>query len=321
MDINQINPFARRESHGAAAILWYRLLTVVSWALAVAVTVYHTFEAPHGHHKHPGRTIWDQNRAHPSGFTLNSIIASVYWISLFVLQLGYVARLFSPNPEAVYAACCVGSHFILHNLLHSAFVALFVHSRFVLAELVLLVNFFNLSALYFRHTTRPTKQQTQEAGQQQQQQQQQPSATTGRGVALLRLVTIHLPAVSGPLAWTFVAIYWNGAIMVPHQNSLPARILANVFVWSILGYGSFFLLFYRDYTMGFSLSVLAAALAVGQFLRQIIALQWIFGFSIMAVLFVLSLAVALPEWAGVNVSWPREVDERAPLLAEPRNEE
>ncbi|KAL2266995.1 hypothetical protein VTJ83DRAFT_4272 [Remersonia thermophila] len=315
MNLQQVNPFARRESHGAGAILWYRFLTVVSWALAVAFTVHYTFEAPPGHGKHHGRTIWDQNGAHPSGFTLNSIITSVYWISLFVLQLGYVARLFSPNAETAHEACSVGSHFVVHNLLHSAFVALFVRSRFILAEIVLLANFVNLSALYFRHTTRPTKQELeQEAG-------RPPSPTGGRGSAFLRLVTIHLPVVSGPLAWTFVAIYWNGAIMVPFQNSLLARILANVLVWSILGYGSFFLLFYKDYTVGFSLSVLTAALAVGQFLRQIIALQWIFGFTIMGVLFLLSLVVALPEWAGMQVSWPSQVGERAPLLADARNQE
>jgi hypothetical protein len=78
----------------------------------------------------------------------------------------------------------------------------------------------------------------------------------------------------------------------------------------------------QDYTMGFALTVLTTSLAVGQFFRQVIALQWIFGFSIMAALFVLSAAVALPEWAGVRVSWPSYIDaERAPLLAEQRTEE
>jgi hypothetical protein len=75
-----VNPFARRETHGNAAILYYRFLTVVSYVLAVIVTVYYTFEAPEGsHHKHPGRTIWDQNRLHPSGFSLNPIVTSIYW--------------------------------------------------------------------------------------------------------------------------------------------------------------------------------------------------------------------------------------------------
>lgn len=90
---------------------------------------------------------------------------------------------------------------------------LFVRSYFAWAEVVLVANFFNLSSLYFRHNAYPR--------------------------------AIHLPAVSGPLAWTFVAIYWNGAIMVPHHHSLVARVFANIFVWSILAYGGFFIVAYR----------------------------------------------------------------------------
>lgn len=78
---------------------------------------------------------------------------------------------------------------------------------------MLILNFINLSALYFRHNT------------------------------YHRL--IHVPTVSGPLAWTFVAIYWNGAIMVPNATSLVARIFGNIFIWSILAYGAFFIVFYK----------------------------------------------------------------------------
>lgn len=144
----------------------------------------------------------------------------------------------------------MGSHFIANNLLHASWVLLFVNRHFVWSEIILIINFVNLTTLYFRHNAYPR--------------------------------FIHLPAVSGPLAWTFVAIYWNGAIMVPHQNSLVARIFANVFVWSILGYGLFFIIVYKDYTMGFALSVLSASLGVAQFHRQIVAFQWIFAFTIMA---------------------------------------
>ena len=45
---------------------------------------------------------------------------------LFVLQGGYLVQLFSSNLETVNAAAAVGSHFILNNLLHFAFVMLFV---------------------------------------------------------------------------------------------------------------------------------------------------------------------------------------------------
>lgn len=83
-------------------------------------------------------------------------------------------HLFSSDIEKVNPACAVGSHFIANNLLHFAFVMLFVRSHFVWAELILIINFFNLSSLAFRHHSYPR--------------------------------FIHTPVVSGPLAWTFVAI-------------------------------------------------------------------------------------------------------------------
>jgi hypothetical protein len=133
-------------------------------------------------------------------------------IVLFILQIGYIWHLFSNNNDYVQAAASVGSHFIFNNLLQFGFVMLFVRSYFWWAELILVVNFFNLSALYFRHNTHPR--------------------------------FIHLPAVSGPLAWTFVALYWNGAIAV-NAHTLPARIVANIAIWGILVYGIFFLVAYK----------------------------------------------------------------------------
>jgi hypothetical protein len=89
---------------------------------------------------------------------------------------------------------------------------LFVRGRYGWSELILIINFFNLSSLYFRHNTHPR--------------------------------FIHIPVVSGPLAWTFVALYWNGAIAV-NAHSLAARIVANIFIWGILAYGLFFLVAYK----------------------------------------------------------------------------
>lgn len=90
---------------------------------------------------------------------------------------------------------------------------LFSRGYFAWAEVMLVINFINLTSVYFRH------------------------------VGYSRF--IHEPVVSGPLAWTFVAIYWNGAIMVPHATSLVARIFGNVFIWSILAYGLFFVVIYK----------------------------------------------------------------------------
>ncbi|KAI5865097.1 DUF1774-domain-containing protein [Durotheca rogersii] len=277
--VHHINPFARRDSHTKDTVL-----TVVTWLLSIFVSVYYTFNKPHDGAWH-GRKIWHQNDAHDTAFRMNHIIASVYWIILFFLQGGYIVHLFSRDVERVNAACSVGSHFIVNNLFHFAFVMLFVRSYFGWAELFLVLNFVNLSSLYFRHPRYAR--------------------------------FIHTPAVSGPLAWTFVAIYWNGALMVPHPGSLVARIFGNIFIWSILVYGLFFIVAYKDYTMGFNLSVLSAAIGVGQFLRQVIAFQWIFAFIIMAILFVATVIVAVPAATGRDFGYirAREGDaERAPLL-------
>ena len=131
---------------------------------------------------------------------------------MFFLQVGYVWHLFSSKTEYVQAAASVGSHFILNNLLQFAFVMLFVRSHFIWAEIILIINFCNLSSLYFRHPQTPR--------------------------------FIHLPVVSGPLAWTFVALYWNGAIAF-NAEGLAARIFANIAIWGILVYGLFFLVTFK----------------------------------------------------------------------------
>jgi hypothetical protein len=285
-DFHRYNPFSKRESHTTGAVSTYKLLTIVTWLMAVVVSVYYSAYQPHDGHRIRQR-IWDLNYIYPTGFTLNSVIVEIFWAVLFVLQLGYVSALFSSHPETVHHAASVGSHFIVNNLLHFAFVLLFVHSHFIIAEIVLVLNFFNLTSLYFRHNTYAR--------------------------------FIHMPVVSAPLAWTFVAIYWNGAIMVHHPHHLVARIFANVFIWSVLVYGMFYIVVYKDYTMGFSLSVLSAAIGVAQFFDKTIALQWIFAFVIMSVLFVLTLIVAIPAWQGRDFSWrrvPPSDTERAPLLGD-----
>jgi hypothetical protein len=284
--LHHINPFAKRDEHSKGTVITYKILTTVSWLLAVVVSFYYTFNAPlDGHTKR--RRIWKQNDHYTTAFEMNHLIASLYWLLLFILQAGYIAHLFSTSVEKVNQACSVGSHFIINNLLHFAFVMLFTRSHFAWAEVIIIINFINLSSLYFRHP----------------------------GYARF----IHEPVVSGPLAWTFVAIYWNGAIMVPHPASLVARVFGNIFIWGILAYGLFFIVYYKDYTMGFNLSVLSAAIGVGQFFRQVIAFQWIFAFTIMAVLFVATIVVAVPAATGRDTKIARARDgdtERAPLLGD-----
>ena len=260
---------------------------------------------------------------------------------LFLLQLVYAAALYSSNAAYVSAATALAPHFVAHNLLLFGFVHLWVRAHYVLAVVLLVVNFANLSAAYFRHSTAPR--------------------------------AIHVGVVSGPLAWNFVALYWAGAVAV-HSNHLAARIVANVFIWGWLGYGVFFLAAYKDYTMGFAVAWLAfckfppphffapspcpgtfwdflarafdglkalcaaeaeslldslwsyadwvAATGLGQLLTSphVLQLQYIFAFTIAGLLFVLSLAVGVPGLLGRD-PFPRgqivsEDRERAPLLAD-----
>jgi hypothetical protein len=287
MPISDANPFAIRESHNAQAVWTYKILSILTWLLAVITSIYYTYGVPHDGRHGRQSTIWGQNSLHPTPFSLNALIASLYWLALFLLQIAYLWHLFSKNTTHVQAAAGVGSHFIFNNLLQFAFVMLFVRGYFLIAEIILIINFLNLSFLYFRHATHP------------------------------RL--IHIPVVSGPLAWTFVALYWNGAIVFGAKH-LAARLLANVAIWGILVYGWFFLVIYKDYTIGFELSILTASLGVHQFLIKTIAFQWIFAFTIMATLFVTTLLIAVPGIFGKEISFRREQDvvpsdqERAPLL-------
>lgn len=283
--LHHINPFAKRDDHSKNTIVTFKVLSVVTWLLSVVVSFQYAVNDPHDG-PYLRRSIWRQNDLYLTAFRMNHIIASIYWLVLFILQAIYISHLFSNTASRVNEACSVGSHFIVNNLLHFAWVMLFVRSFFGLSEFILILNFINLTSLYFRHP----------------------------GYARF----IHTPVVSGPLAWTFVSIYWNGAIMVHHPEGLVARIFGNIFIWSILAYGLFFIVVYKDYTMGFNLSVLSAAIGVAQFFRQIIAFQWIFAFTIMAVLFVATVVIAIPAATGRGSTAPgAQTDaERAPLLAD-----
>ena len=152
----------------------------------------------------------------------------MYWIVLLVLQIGYMYRLLKGGEEGVKSAANVAAHFIVSNLLVFVFIMLWTRSRFVVAEIMLLVNFVNLTTLYTRH----------------------PFAESPN------IWFQHIPITSGPLAWCFVALFWNGAVMVGAKN-LAARILANVAIWGWLLWGVLFLTTYKDWTMGGAMSWLS----------------------------------------------------------------
>lgn len=133
------------------------------------VNIHFAWNEPAGNGNH---TIWHQNRLHPTPFSLNPTIINLYWITILVMQIGYLYHLF--QGDHVTVAANVGSHFIANNLLMFGFVMLWVYGHAAWAEVILIFNFFNLSTLYFRHPKTP--------------------------------LLVHIPVISGPLAWNFVAI-------------------------------------------------------------------------------------------------------------------
>jgi hypothetical protein len=200
------------------SLLLTKITTTISYLLLVITAFYYTFATPDSHNG----TFWHHNHASP--FAQSKIFTSIYWLILFALQLGYAWSLYSSNTAYVATAQDISVHYAASNLLLFGFIHLFVRSHYVLAEVLLVINFFNLSFLYFRHSTTPR--------------------------------FIHIGIVSGPLAWNFAALYWCGALAVTH-NGWPARIVANVFIWGWAAYGAFFLVAYKDYTMGYAMSALS----------------------------------------------------------------
>ena len=68
-----VNPFAKRESHSKQQLLVYKVLTILTWILVVIVSVACSFKSE------DRRTIWEQNKAHPTPFSLNPFITDIYW--------------------------------------------------------------------------------------------------------------------------------------------------------------------------------------------------------------------------------------------------
>jgi len=282
------NPFTPQSSHSKNQVILYRILTTVSWLVLVITSIYYAFEAPHeGHYRR--RTIWKQNSHHHTPFGLNRVIVSIYWVVLYILQVPYLASLFKTAnaSEPLTVACNLATPFTINNLLQFGFIHLWCRSYFGWALFLQIINFFNLTFAYFRYP-RTAK-------------------------------LTHLAVIAGPLSWTFVSLYWDGAVAVGAHH-FASRVVANIFIWTWLVYGGFYLFVFKDWAMGFSLSVLSAALGVAQFLTVIVAVQWIEAFIIMALLFIGSLAVGVPGIFGKDPFKRGEVvsqdREREPLLGD-----
>lgn len=262
-----------------------RASAIVSWLLLVVTAIMYCFAVPADRHRGLNSTIWGMNSLHHTPFALNSVLTIIYVDVGFILQLVFVAMLFSSNTSRSGPALRLAPYFTLANLFFFAQIELWVRS---LLWPALLFAVLNLLMLLFAYLTTPFASSS-----------------------------LPLPAHAGglamPLAMAFVSVYWVGAAAVD-AHTLPARIIANIFIWGWAAFGGFFLLAFRDWVLGLSMSVLTAALGVGQFLTHVVALQWIFAFTIMGLLFLASVGVAVKDPHGPTGG-------SAPALAAPEDRE
>jgi hypothetical protein len=277
------NPFARRESHSTSALSTYRILVPLSWAVVVIVGIYYTVHPPDVKH---GHRLFKQGNKHTTPFSLNGTLTGIYWILILLSQLSYVYHLFSRQTALVTSAANIASHFILSNLALFIWILLWTRNHFWGSEILLILNFINLHAAYWRHRRLPA--------------------------------FVHLPAIAGPYAWTVFGLFWNGAVAVD-SNKLPARIVANVFIWVLFAVGSGHIVSTQDYILGYCLSWLMLALAVKQLAIKVVALQWIFAFVIFAIFLIESIYLSSTKYSGRDslfrrVAHPETDREREPLL-------
>jgi len=227
LTLSPVNLFQTRAEYDQRTIVTYRAATTLTYLLLVITSVYYTFAYPHEGRYHRD-TIWGQNARHHTPFALSAPLTTVYWIVLYTLQIPYLAALY-PQTDAPAAhvkhACDAAVAFTAHNLLAFGFIHLWCRSYFGWALLLVIADFLLLTLAYF---------------------------------GLPRLPRfVHVAVLAGPLAFAFVALYWVGAVVV-HARNFPARVVANVFVWTWAVYGGFYVVVFKDWAVGFALSALSA---------------------------------------------------------------
>lgn len=223
-------------------------------------------------------------------FTVNIIVTMVFWGLLFFLQVLFVSQIFIPSVNQEHGGRhdvtkFIAWHFSAFNLLQFVWTLLFVHNHFFWSEVVLIINFVNILALYFEHKTFSIR-------------------------PLTAWIITHLATAAFPLAWLLVAIFWNGAVLL-HVHKFVGRVISNILVWLLLLIPEFFIVVFNDWGVGLAATFLTFGLGLGQLFTKLFALQWIFAFVISAILFVTSVLVAVT--GGPKTETVIEV-ESAPLL-------
>ncbi|KAF2236937.1 DUF1774-domain-containing protein [Viridothelium virens] len=327
--IHAVNPFQSRAQPSPTLLTTYRILTPLALIVALIPAIHYTITSPRAGAHPSHRSIWHQNDAHPTPFALFSPLTATYWLLLYLLQAGYCTQLYtrfggssssshtSSNSNSNshcnstshsnsnshddtatatnVSAAMIGlaPHVVAHLLLHLVFVHLWCRGLMAIAEVALMLDFANLGVGYarFPFPARGLGRGRGGGG--------GGGGCAGGGDGGGRARLVHAAALAGPLAWVFVALFWCGAAMLG-AHSVGARLFANLAIWLWLLFGGFFVIGYRDYILGFSLSVLSAALGIQQLLIKVLALQWIFAFVVMGLLSVASTAMAGIDIAAVT---------------------
>ncbi|KAG7661333.1 uncharacterized protein J8A68_005124 [[Candida] subhashii] len=245
----------------------YRAISVITLALSLYGSI---------HYAH--------NRFEPeTPFTSYYILLVLFWVLMYIRQFGLTIATFIVNETRLETIIAVGWHFPVFNTLHYLWAESFINQYYILAELFLVFNLFNLIRMYSRHKTYT-------------------HAPLTDGYFL------HFTIASIPLSWVIYALFWNGDVMFHLEDKLWARILANVFIWVFFVYGLAVLYWFRDFSAAGSTAYFMLAVGIRQVDTKLFGLQWIFAFVIFGVLLCLSVFVLIRRWGE------RSEPERDPLL-------
>jgi len=268
-------------------------LNVTTWLINVATNIlYSTALRP---------TIRHVSDHHLTPFTTNSLFTAVFWLFLWVLQLGFIStHWYRNNSLRETTVNTVYSSFALFNLLQFGWALLWVHKHFIIAELFLIANFINIFQLYIRLGHKLGRLDRN---------------------GFLRLAFLEAPVARLPLAVLFIDILHNGAVAF-HVHGTVGRLLSNIFIWIILVIGGGIVLWFRDWVFGLAVAYHTLSLAIEQLAIKVIALQWIFAFVISGVVALLSILVIIPSTrqavenaaAGSQAQVDSGVDEASRLL-------
>ncbi len=282
------------------------LTSKVSAVLSLLLSIYGTFRYTIGTHSPFGDDT--PLRIGYTPYSPSVFFIYIYWIALYILQIAFILQFYLPETSSylpsfsiesatsstINVQTTVGWHFTLFNILSFFWSFFSARGHFIISELFVIFNFFNIIILYLTQKTYSIK-------------------------PLSRWVLIHLPTAAMPFSWLFYLIFWNGALMIHAGTGLAARITANVFIWDFLIVPGLFLVIHNDWAVGFSTSVLMFALGWGQLSYKVIALQWIFAFVISGLLALFSLAAAfnvLKKTRNDIEANSSSSAEQAPLLTE-----